>query len=361
MINALYDSNILDSKILAYALLKISLKDYTVIDNVAIEVEFRKDELCEMLNLNNDSRIYNKLGTSAHRMLQKHAIEYDTEKKRFMGFVLFDSAYFDKGVYTLRFGMTMSKVLMHLKNRYTLLSLDTMLKFTQNSALRLYEELKSVCFGEKSGVYKQVFSVSKLRFMLGTINTKELDDKKAEKYTRGEDYDGFYEYALQNDEVCFKEDREFFRSCFYPAVEEVNELSDLNITYTPIKKEHGKITGFSITIKQKKVEKKQPGIDEKTFEVVAKMFPLLTEPDINSIISVAHGDLAVISKAYACYVQQKSSINDPTAWIISAIKDSYEPQEIRIKKDKTPAWDFGEKNDYDNVKIEKMLLTHNTF
>ena len=98
MINALYDSNILDSKILAYALLKISLKDYSVIDNVAIEVEFKKNELCEMLNLNDDSRIYSKLGASAKRMLQKHAIEYDAEKKRFMGFVLFDSAYFDNGM-----------------------------------------------------------------------------------------------------------------------------------------------------------------------------------------------------------------------------------------------------------------------
>ncbi len=106
------------------------------------------------------------------------------------------------GIIRIRLDSDMKPFLLHLKAHYTQYHLIYTLNMQSKYSLRLYELIMSFYYS-KTGTYSRYFAVDELR--------KLLD---AEKYTR---FCHFHEKVIR------------------PAVEEINQYTDLKLTYKQIK------------------------------------------------------------------------------------------------------------------------------
>ena len=123
------------------------------------------------------------------------------------------------GIVRVRLDEDMIPYLLHLKGNFTTYEIIYTLHFKSKYTIRLYELIKSVHYHELE-TYQRMFSVEDLKIRMD-----------AEKYT---EYKNFKSRALE------------------PAVREINEYSDKNITYIECKKRTGrKISDIIFTIETK--------------------------------------------------------------------------------------------------------------
>lgn len=109
----------------------------------------------------------------------------------------------NNGVIQVRLDQDMKPFLLQLKSNFTKYELIYTLYFKSKYSIRLYELAKSIHYKELEE-YRRVFSVDELRMILG-----------------GETYSEY---------------RDFKRRVLDVAINEINEYSDKNLSYNPIKK-----------------------------------------------------------------------------------------------------------------------------
>lgn len=371
MIDLLYGGEIIDNKIMALAYAKITARYECDIESPLIRVSFTTAEICSHLGLKNNSWIYTKLKDSTQRLGGKYYFACNDKDKVFGTFSVFDNITYDNGVYTIVFGSIVSNLFRNIvKEHYTKFSLDTMLKFKSNASFRLYEEFRSKCFGRKDNLYHLTYSSNQLRFLLGTVDCSVLEGIKKEMQEGEDVYDTAIRKLRDNGALPFQLDKNFYSKCLYPAIREINDKSELNVDYKPIRNRWHLIRAFTFAVSIKEQAKKSDEAtimpdDAELVSFVRGLFPGLSERDIATIIKAADSNRDKITKAHVCWFLQKDNIDNDAAWIITAIKNDFEPfsrnsdkKEISGKK---TAWNYKERNVYDSSQIEKMLLANNVF
>lgn len=215
------------------------------------------------------------------------------------------------------------------------MSIDTLFSFKTNHAYRLYEILKvhEYKIGNNNKPVEIVYPLSDLKLQLNCINT-EGKKVKIELMKPHPNYD-----KIVNDldtEKKFESWYEFKRRVLEKAIKEINQTTELNISYAPIRTGRGgKTTAVRFYLQRKIVEKNNTVESKETTrsEMVGKVKEIikdvnLSRKDCISLLKASDNNLDKIETAYELAKKQEDIVNF-VAWMISAIKNEYEkPVEV---------------------------------
>jgi plasmid replication initiation protein len=291
----------------------------------------------------------------------------DNHTFRYVAVVI--SAECRNGVFTIEYNHALRNMLLQLRRNYSRLNLSIMLKFTSNYSFRLYELLKSKCYHSwddqsPEQTFRIRFSLSELKLELGIVNADLDRVKRVLNNQENPDFDRAVEISP---EKMLTNWSDFKRKALDRAVNEINDISDMRVTYDTIKRgQGGKVYGvdFTVTIldtkKKEKVELSEDQKIELLFEIRDLLGDAFSVKDIRSIAEAADYDMMKIQKAADLYHQEKD-IENPTGWMIGAIRGGYEKAPAAGKaasKKRTGGGSFNafEQHDYDFDSIEKAVL-----
>lgn len=369
LISVKWESSLLENKIMAIALSKISdIK----IDSKSNKMysQIKASEIRALLEGNKGS-FYDQLEDTAKLMTGRVIGAKDPEKKTFTYLSIITMADYRDGVFTIEWNDHLKNHLIGLENNFTLLNLNLMAKFKSTWSFRLYEILRSKSFNYKNEDqdnrhFEFDYYLSELKFEMGVANAnipqirRYLDKKEVTK----DDFDEALKIAIRSGACSYVEWKDFRRYVLDMAVKEINEspLSEIKIQYIPQGSGRGgKISAIHfITDIQKKnqkeekteelVEISEDDIFDEAFDILSKDFKA---KEVREIIRTAEYDVEKIKKAYSVLSSQKTDIDNKMGFMIKAIQEGYEPP--KKKRGKNTFNDFPQR-EYDFDKIEEMIL-----
>ena len=269
----------------------------------------------------------------------------------------------------------------------TMFSLEETIPLKSIYSYRIYEILKSE-FDKQSYLahkrgenldnsepYMMVMNLTDLKLRLGIIDPNE--NKEIYNALKKSNVDFDYIEQLSQKSAERKKDKDasntgkpkysvfstFRKNTLDKAKEELDEMTSIRFEYEPVKSGRGgKIHSIRFFIYDKKktkvevVEKKIVKVltPEEKDEFIDSLNEIIEErlkmKDLRAIAEAAEYDLSKVEKAYRV-MSSKSSVNDITAFMISAIKGGYEEP---VKK--TTQFNKYEQRADDFVELEKILL-----
>jgi len=205
-----YSLQLQEQKIILYLISKIKPEDLKLKEHI-----FEVSDFCKVCGLDPKNGANYKYIKRTLKDLRDKSIWVTLENGAETTLAWIDKVtmYPNSGAVTIKIDDMMKPYLMHLKEHYTQYELLYTLAMKSQYSIRLYELLKSYEF-----LHKKTFEINELKKLLST-----------EKYTRFPD---FQRYVLDR------------------AMREINNLSDINVTYQVIKigKRYAKIE-FGINLK----------------------------------------------------------------------------------------------------------------
>lgn len=380
LISAKYSSSLLENKITAISLEKIYSGDYSRDKHGRIYTHTTGKELRMLMNANNGS-FYQQLEPVAQNMTARTIGISDPDHNggMFDYISVIDRAKYVNGVFTVYFNPDIENYISNLKSNFTILQLSVMLKFKSAYSFRLYELLSSRAYHQKGhenepDIFDIQFGLSELKLSMGVVNA-ELDSVRRELNNHNKpNYDKAVE---KSPEKKFNTWYEFKRGVLDTAIKEINEKTEMAVTFIPLKGGRGaKVYGvaFKVDLTGGNVENDltdknvENDLTDKNVESANKMeimmevsriFLDLQIKDITTICETANYDLGKIRKAADLFSTQKN-VKNKVGWIISCIKESYDVIESTKNdvKSKNSFHNFNQRdNDYEE--LEKKLLNSN--
>ena len=375
LISAKYASSLLENKITAISLAKIQKKEYVEDKNGRIVCNMTANVLRKLLNANAGS-FYSQLEPVAINMTSRTIGFSDPSRNggMFDYISVVDRARYENGVFSIFYNSDVKEYLSDFKANFTVLELPTMLKFKNVYSFRLYELLSSKSYyrkgipkEKKTQVFKIDFNLSELKLNMGVVNAeldavrKELNNRQAPNFDKA---------VEKSPEKKFNTWYEFKRGVLDVAIKEINEKTDMKVTFSPLKGGRGAkvygvefivdLTGRNVdTTKTEFLDKKEMSEDDKLdFIVDAKI--LLKEfstKDVRVICEKAEYDFEKIENAYRL-LKKQIDVENATGWMISCIKDGYD---INKHNNMTSANGFANfhQREYDYEQLEMELLNLN--
>lgn len=176
----------------------------------------------------------------------------------------------------------------------------------------------------------------------------------------------------------FKQIGQFKIKVLEVAVKEINQYTDMQVSYEYIK-ESRKVVGIKFITSNKENPKEQINDNKEeiktiseidVFELIEKVEDIIAEPiktkDLKKILKAANNDIELIKEKYKA-AKKQGGIENLVGWLISAINNNYSVSEpIAIEKEKTKKpyikpnrfinyeqrdWDFKEMR-----KLERKIL-----
>ena len=376
LISAKYSSSLLENKITAISLAKIQKKEYVEDKNGRIVCSMTANELRKLLNANAGS-FYSQLEPVAINMTSRTLGFSDPNKNGgvFDYISVVDRARYENGIFSIFYNSDVKEYLSDFKANITVLELPTMLKFKNVYSFRLYELLSSKSYYRK-GIPKELktqvfnieFNLSELKLDMGVVNAeldavrKELNNKQAPNFDRA---------VEKSPEKKFNTWYEFKRSVLDVAIKEINEKTDMKVTFSPLKGGRGaKVYGveFIVDLTGKNVDpveevflsKEKMSEDDKIDFIidVKSLLKGFTTKDVRTICKEAKYDFEKIEKAYNLYKKQ-NNIENATGWMLSCLKFGYEDHSKNDDKNKKNSFNNFHQRTYDYAELEKQLLNGN--
>lgn len=370
LISAKYASSLLENKITAISLAKIQKKEYVEDANGRIVCNMTANELRKLLNANAGS-FYSQLEPVALNMTSKTIGFSDPNRNggMFDYISVVDRAKYENGVFSIFYNTDVKEYLADFKANFTLLELSTMLKFKNVYSFRLYELLLSKSYyrkgipkERKTQIFKIEFNLSELKLNMGVVNA-ELDVVRKELRNRkAPDYDKAVE---RSPEKKFNIWYEFRREVLDVAVKEINEKTDMKVSFTALKGGRGaKVYGveFIVDLTSRNVDAIENVLpvsfemtEDDKLDFIVDIKILLKEfstKDVRIICEKSGYNRLKIENAYNLLGQQKNVFN-PTGWMISCLTDEYDSSK---KIDKKNGFNNFHQRDYDYEQLEMELL-----
>ena len=345
IVSAKYASTIFENKLMAIVLSRVPVakKD----KEGALTISISANDLRSKLKIRGNGLYENLLETS--KKMTGRTIGYeDAKNKRFTIVTMINKADYSDGYFSVRFSPELNEIIENLSANYTRLNLPTMLSFKSNYSLRLYEILKSHCYkdkrtpGEDTGHYEIPLSVSELKLEMGAINT-EIGSVKSILNSTGKTGTPDYDRAVASakDQI-YKEFSNFHRDCIKKAVKEINEKTELEVTYVTKKSGRGGSVHTIVFIVDVRKDKQEPMVIdlEDTVESIILSdeekdnFIDLVKDEIKQKISTyqareiaehAGYDIEKVKKAYEVAKNQKKKVENIVGFMIKAIDGNWEP------------------------------------
>lgn len=324
-----YSATLVENKIMALSFKRVKLNK-----NGNQAVVFTTNELRKLTGVRGNG-FYDQLKIAAAGLMNKMVYMEDEQAQSFSFINLIQKAEYREGAFTVVFTNESKALLYDLKSNFTSMSIDTLFSFKTNHAYRLYEILKvhEYKIGNNNKPVEIVYPLSDLKLQLNCINT-EGKKVKIELMKPHPNYD-----KIVNDldtEKKFESWYEFKRRVLEKAIKEINQTTELNISYAPIRTGRGgKTTAVRFYLQRKIVEKNNTVESKETTrsEMVGKVKEIikdvnLSRKDCISLLKASDNNLDKIETAYELAKKQEDIVNF-VAWMISAIKNEYEkPVEV---------------------------------
>ena len=354
LIGLKYKASVVENKITYLAMLKIQNNQYHS-EPDGIYVEMSANEIKKALGRSSGS-IYETLANVANEMTGNNMGIVDKENNRFVFITLINKAEYNKGKFTIRFANELKDNLIHIPDNFTLISKEIVMKFKKTYSFPLYQILKKQCYypknykGTKNNKFYVEIGLAELKLDIGVVNANATEVKKVLKKGQGleQDYERAVAVAENSKEAMFKEWKEFNRSCLKPAINEINDLSDIYVEYERDKEGFGgKTKRVKFTIWTNESEKNDPGSaryegssnepskddsakEMEIFrnEVVSDTYQILKSEGISwdnavAICKAANFDFERIDKAFMSFNNSRTEVDNVTGWMIAAIKANY--------------------------------------
>lgn len=332
LISGKYESPIMSSRILAVAMSQIQHARKN--KNGQLVCAIPSTELKKIIPSSNSGSFYEQLKVAA-ALMPKLTMGYsDDEHQRFSYIAVVTNCDYENGTIYITFNHDIGKYLVDLKDNFTVMKLSQLMKFRRNYSFRLYEICRSHCYyakntplAERDGHYRFSYSVNELKFMIGVL---DISDDKVMRFLNktNPDYDKAAE--LVSHKKLEKWDA-FRRGALIPAVNEINEKSDIHVEFSPVTRSPNRSVvaiDFDVSFKAERTEKKEvPEISMKDMDKIAKAITEITlmPSEINTLYRDAGGDVKlVISKCKLLSESMKTQkIENPVAWLRTAIKKNF--------------------------------------
>ncbi|MCQ2508001.1 MAG: RepB family plasmid replication initiator protein [Dorea sp.] len=375
LIGAKYKASLLENKLMAISLSRIQAWDF--IDegeNGGLVCELKASELRDLLDANAGS-FYQQLEPVARAMTSRSIGITNPEKNSFEYMAVITNAKYENGTLTIRYNYSLKKYIRNLNSNFTLLSLPTMLSFKGNYSFRLYELLRSRAYYPKGvmrteDAFKIDFGLAELKLEMGVVNA-ELDSVR--RILNGNESPDFEKAVEKSPEQTFRTWYELRRRVLLPAVEEINEKTELTCSFEPKKGGRGnKVYGVTFYVQYKKERKAEEVIIEEKKELtedekiefyisVREIVPIrLSIKDVRAISEAAEFQLSKIQKACDALEMTREKVDNVTGWLITAIKKGYEAKSKSsdAKKEKVEKTGFSnyDERQYDMDALEKLLV-----
>ena len=376
LIASKYESTLIEDKILTAALKNIKK------DGKRIYAELYANELKEAFGTSGGS-FYTLLRKSTVNVGSRFFLAEDREKEEFQFMNLVTDATYKDGKYTIDFNHKAEKYLFDIKKNYTLLNAKIIYKMKSRIALKLYENLESKCYvGKRKQEKYQIddkkyiinYNLNELKFLLGAVDlhnasiaflfaTSSKENDWDEKMRRIQEIaDKVKDESTKKDITPKWAVWKDFRKVLSKAVEEVNEVSNMNVSFEPIKQSKN-VTGVKFEITYKDLEELKEitkdsedleGIEEPTSEMLFEMMDEVHKitggefslKDINTLIQESKYNVELIKKQYMNYLISKSRNNiseeGKMGWMISAIRQDYNVSVDKESFKKTASDDLDE-------------------
>lgn len=352
-----YKSSITEQKITFLAMMKLQQGDY-VTKKDGLYVSLEASSIKKFMNTPRGD-FYGNLKQIAQTMMGNMIGVVDDKEKRFEFITLINKAKYEDGIFSLRFPLELKDNLVAVNRNFTNLPRDIIRDMKCTYSFPLYQLLKSRCFypayysGAKNNVFSFTISLAELKLDLGVVNSNE--SAVSSILIKGNCTDDDYMLAVEKAiEKKFARWIDFERRCLIPAIDEINNISDIYVEYQAKKSgKGGKVQYIKFIIwtnrnNEDPVEELSEGVvavdPDRKMMVALEAGSLLAPEKIAysgtlSICEAAGFDLAAIQKAYEAMKAAKGTIDNPTGWLISAIRDGYsasEPRTANVKKKQSP-------------------------
>lgn len=371
LISAKHNSSLLENQLLLLSLQKIQpdAKGQLISRISAAEVK-------QLLG-KNYGEFYTQLRRTAVRMLNNVIMIEDPDTKSFHASNIITDAKSKSGDFTVIFNSNMKDVIVGLKQNFTKLNLPIMCTFNSVVSFRLYELLKSRCYYPKGvpipntdNKFRIEFGLAELKFTFGAVDLSNprVSDTINNKATPN------YEKALNDIRKMAEKDPYIkkpkyenwrdFKRCLEKAINELNEVSDIRVSYELERKgSGGKVAKIIFIVKVLDVSENIATCpvmpEEEKISYIMKADKILESnlsvKDLKYLLEKAEYDLDKIKKAYDLSKQQ-AEIHNMTGWLAKAIEEGFE--EPVKKKSKSNFCNY-QQREYDYDALEKELLQSN--
>ena len=373
LIESKYKSTLLENKLMIVSLSKVNelVKEVVEINGEPTTVltsYMYANELCTLLGV--DRSNLSKSLKSAYPKMASRQIGMEDEHGNFVYRSLFIGSDYVNGIFKLYYNPLLGSYYKQVEKNYTLLSLETMLKFKSVYSFRLYELLKKDCFIPKSqmvdddvegSIYQIYYSVAQLKLILGVIDVNEPAVRRLID-SHETDYDKIVAASKSQGFVVWED----FKKLIVKAIKEINETTELHVDFTIEKGGQGnKVHGinFMVTVMNDALPKEPPKTELSELEkmdFIVKLSTMLSKyslstADMMAIAEAANWELNNCENALKC-LQATPNVNNVVGFLIKALKDNWsEPVQANKQTKKTPFHNF-QQRDYDFDELEKILL-----
>ena len=378
LVGSKYRASLNELRLTAYMLSRIP--DAQVDARGGLVIEMGAGELKDVLNVSHRSgSFYATLSRTAEKMVGRTLGIRDPQNNRFAFMPFIDLAVYENSCLRVRFVPEMSKYLRDLSSSYTVYSLRLLMQWSSVYSYRIFECLKARCYYPKDAPkgdnkFRIWYSVSELKLEIGAINP---DIGKVKEILQTSSRNGAPDWdracAAAKDQV-YKDWPIFKRDVLDKAIKEINsnEQASMHIEYTLQRGAKRKVTGITFFVDtnphhertgnpgeyiEVPAEKRMLSEDEK-LEILDQVMGEIEEKisilDAKKIAEAADYDIDKVRLAYSIACGSKN-IDNIVGWMISAIKDGYEPPKRKAGRPRKNAFNNFEQRDTDYNELLKDL------
>lgn len=341
IISSKFKGSLLENRLIAIATSRLTVKNNRPYALITMS------EIKKFLNIPaSDRNIYNKV-KRAVKALPSHPViieDYDSFngqnedsiKGSIVAMSMISTSKYTNGKIEIFFNEDFIPLMMNLKNNFTLLELQTLMKFENDYSFRLYELLRKEVYRIKEdvGYIDAYYSLSELKCLIGVVDINHPSVRMAIEAGKSWDY-------IVNELKVEKEHKvwgEFERKVLKKAQKEIKELSDICFKYVgkPCGR-GGKIIGVTFYVYKNYVQNEYTGdksiknghnknndisifnYDQDVAKLCEEMNDIVTYEQCYDLYKTASYDYDKVLMAYEKSKEQ-SYIENFMGWMKSCIK-----------------------------------------
>lgn len=359
LISAKYKSTLLENKLLMLGLVNIKKTE----DGNLVS-EMKASYLREIMQKGKkNGSFYDQLyETSLHMASRMFVIQ---DENGFDIFHLTPRAKYVKGtgLFTIYWEKELEKYLYHVQKNFTSLSVHIFMSFESVFTFRLYEIIRSKMYvPEYASKNKRVEDVNysipmglaELKLDMGAVDSSEAKVQQIlipkKKNGGNPDYEKAVSVAKSK---TYERWQQFKEQCLEKAIREINEKTDIHVTYDTIKSGRGgKVTEivFYASMKDKNevfVEPQKLTEVDKA-DILDQIADIIDEPlkikDFAKIAEASDYNIDKVKKAYEVLKASPTDVGNVVGFMITAIRDNYEKPVAKKRSLKARRTDFSNFN-----------------
>lgn len=331
-IRAKYNATMLDNKIIAISLTRIQKN---LNGNKDLEVEYTPSEISKLTGIKNTSGIYKRLKSCADRLQGVRYIVEDQKHNTFESIVIVPYCRYENGKFTVRFDKAVRKHIYQIAEGFTRMSLSVLCSFDNkktSAAYRIYQLLKSESYAISKNHPSIIVSYDYYDFLLKIGQIDLTNSMIAKEIESGRSSKEIVRLAIEHTTPKMQlatnvsSPRVFMSKVLRPALEEINEKTDLSVELfdTGGKGKAIRKVNFRVKNKGQKESRKNDQDILNLLILFDDVVPGISNiKDKIAIIEASGHDINRIEAIYQM-AQRQDEVRDLVAWMIAGLNGGWD-------------------------------------